>query len=397
MARLAVVTTHPIQYNAPLFAALAGRAGVDLKVFYTWSQTRQGGQYDPDFGRVVEWDVPLLQGYAWEFVENTARRPGSDRFMGIVNPGLIEVLEQWRPDAILVFTWAHHSHLAVLRRFKGRVPLLFRGDSTMVDIRPGLRALLRRAVLRWVFHHVDMALHVGVRNREYYEAHGLGHERLCHAPHAVDNGRFARPGREAEAAARAWRVRLGISDDDRVVMFCGKLEDKKDPACLTRLAALNPSDRLRFVFVGDGHLAAGLREAAGDDARVVFLGFQNQQSLPVVYRMADILVLPSLYNETWGLVINEAMACGRPVMVSERAGCAPDLVEEGRTGWVFAPGPAGERKLSAILDEVLAGSVDLGAMGDRAAAKVGTHSIAAAADGVCQALRRLLPDIKPVS
>lgn len=391
MARLAIVTTHPIQYNAPLFAELARREGIVLKVFYTWSQTQQGGQYDPDFGQRVEWDVPLLEGYEHTFVTNTARRPGSDRFFGIVNPGLVAELERWRPDAILVYTWAHRSHLSVMRRFKGRVPILFRGDSTLVGRRSWVRRVLRSLLLRWVYTHVDMALDVGVCNRAYYEAHGFGNERLCRVPHTVDNDRFSRPGDEAQAAARARRRELGISDSDRVVLFCGKLEYIKDPACLIRLASRNPSSRLRFLFVGEGHLKGMLREQASGDDRVLFLGFQNQRSMPVVYRMADILLLPSL-SETWGLVINEAMACGRPVIVSDRAGCVPDLVEEGRTGWAFTPGSEGDLKISAVLDAVLAGEVDLSAMGFLAAQKVSTHSIQAAADGVVTALRRLMPD-----
>ncbi len=389
MARLAIVTTHPIQYNAPLFAELARRDGVEPKVFYTWSQTQRGGQYDPDFGRRVEWDVPLLEGYEHVFVRNTARRPGSDHFFGIVNPDLGTELEKWCPDAILVYTWAHFSHLMVMRRFKGRVPILFRGDSTLIDQRTGIRSFLRGVLLRRVYRYVDMALDVGIRNRAYFQAFGLSQDRLCHAPHSVDNDRFARSGEESEVAARAWRRDLGISDDDRVVLFCGKLEAKKDPGCLTRLAAMNPSERLRFLFVGEGHLQSRLREEATGDARVIFLGFQNQASLPVVYRMADILLLPSLYNETWGLVVNEAMACGRPVMVSERAGCAPDLVEEGLTGWTFPPGSEGERKLSAILAAVLEGGIDLSDMGARAVRRVASYSISAAADGVVSALRRI--------
>lgn len=395
MARLAVVTTHPIQYNAPLFAELARRDGVEPRVFYTWSQTREGGQYDPDFGRRVEWDVPLLEGYEHVFVRNTARRPGSDRFFGIVNPGLVAELERWGPDAILVYTWAHFSHLSVMRRFKGRVPILFRGDSTLIDQRAGIRSVLRGLLLRRVYAQVDMALDVGVRNRAYYRAFGFGDDRLCHAPHAVDNDRFSRPGAGAEASARAWRRELGISDEDKVVLFCGKLEAKKDPGCLTRLAAMNPSERLRFLFVGEGHLLDRLREEASGDARVQFLGFQNQGSLPIVYRMADILLLPSLYNETWGLVVNEAMACGRPVIVSDRAGCAPDLVEEGLTGWTYPPGSDGERKLTNILAAVLVGEVDLTEMGARAARKVASYSIEAAADGVVEALQRLVPHHQP--
>lgn len=389
MARLAVVTTHPIQYNAPLFARLSGMDGIHTRVFYTWSQTAEGGQYDPDFGRKVEWDIPLREGYEHVFLENTARRPGSDRFRGIVNPGLIEALEAWRPDAILVFTWAHQSHLAALRHFKGRVPILFRGDSTLIDESPGLKMLLRRLLLRWVYRHVDMALFAGLRNRAYFVAHGVGETRLCRCPHAIDNGRFMHPPGDADRQAREWRRSLGIDEDRVVVLFCGKLEPKKDPACLTRIAALARSERLIFAFAGDGRLKPDLSDAVTGDDRFRFLGFQNQQAMPVVYRMSDIMILPSLYGETWGLAVNEAMACGRPVIVSDRVGCAPDLVEDGRTGWVFQPGPAGEARIAGILEQCASGRIDLSGMGREGRDRIAAFSIEAAAEGVAIALQRL--------
>ncbi|MBM4357311.1 MAG: glycosyltransferase family 4 protein [Deltaproteobacteria bacterium] len=387
MKRLAIVTTHPIQYNAPLFAALARTGRVHPKAFYTWSQTQQGGQFDPDFRRPVAWDVPLLDGYDHTFIENTARRPGSNHFMGIVNPGLVGALEAWHPDAILVCSWPLHSHLAVLRHFHRRVPLLFRGDSTLLNERPGWRTVARRALLTWVYHHVDIALPVGLRNRDYFEAHGLRDEQLVHVPHCVDNARFANPGGQPAEEARAWRRKLGIDDRDRVLLFVGKLESVKDPHWLVRLAQRLPSSRLKFVFVGEGHLEESLRRDVGGDPRVLFLGFQNQRAMPIVYRLGDLLVLPSR-SETWGLALNEAMACGRPILVSDRVGAAPDLVDEGRTGWSFAAGGAGDERVARLLEEVLADRIDLTKMGAAAAARITDFSVEAAADAIARTLER---------
>lgn len=390
MPRLAIVTTHPIQYNAPLFARLNGLDGIEPKVFYTWSQTESGIQYDAAFGRDVRWDIPLLDGYPHTFVPNTAGRPGAGRFMGIVNPGITGILAAWRPDAILVYSWPYQSHLHVMRHFSGKVPVLFRGDSTLLDERPGIRKAARRIFLRWVYSHVDMALHVGSHNRDYYLAHGLSPARLHYVPHAVDNDRFHQPGRDVDTEALSLRRQLGISDDQLVVAFCGKLESKKDPACLLRIGRLVRSERLRFVFIGDGALRRPLEESARGDSRFHFLGFQNQQAMPAVYRMADIVALPSLCNETWGLAINEAMACGRPVIVSDRVGCAPDLVQEGRTGWVFPTGAAGEHRFAGILEQALTDPDSLHVMRRAARERVETHSMDFAARCVSDALRRTL-------
>src|SRR5580693_1694375 len=118
--KLAIVSTHPIQYNAPWFRLLFERAKVRTRVFYTWGESAHGAKYDPDFDRKIEWDIPLLEGYDYTFVKNTAADPGTHHFKGIINPGLIKEIEEWSPDAILIFGWNFHSHLKSIRYFYGK-------------------------------------------------------------------------------------------------------------------------------------------------------------------------------------------------------------------------------------------------------------------------------------
>src|SRR5690606_37765332 len=120
--KIAIVSTHPIQYNAPWFRLLAKEFNVDLNVFYTWSQSEKGSKFDPGFGKSITWDIPLLDGYNYKFIKNTSKEPGSHHFTGISNPTLIKEIEQWKPDAILVIGWSFKSHLACLRYFKKKVP-----------------------------------------------------------------------------------------------------------------------------------------------------------------------------------------------------------------------------------------------------------------------------------
>jgi glycosyltransferase involved in cell wall biosynthesis len=352
--RLAIVTTHPIQYNAPFFQLLAQQGHVEPMVFYTWSQSAGGEKYDPDFGRSIEWDIPLLEGYPYRFVQNTSRNPGSHHFKGIVNPTLVKEIEEWGADAVLVFGWKFRSHLQCLRHFHGKIPVLFRGDSTLLDERPGLRARMRRVLLRWVYRHVDYALYTGRNNRDYFSIHGLADQQLIFAPHAIDNDRFGGDEARHDAEASAWRKKMGIRDNDLVVLFAGKLETKKNPFYLLELAKSKRDDGLEVIIVGNGALEGPLRTAAGADPRIHFLGFQNQQKMPVVYRLGDVFVLPSCGpEETWGLAVNEAMACGRPVMVSDRAGCAIDLVQKDSNGLIIDirdPG-AGIDFLSKMIDD----------------------------------------------
>jgi len=338
MKKLAIITSHPIQYNAPWFGLLAKCATIRPLVFYTWGEAAAAAKYDPDFGRKIEWDLPLLEGYEYRFVKNVAPDAGTHHFKGIINPDLISEVEAWKPDAVLVFGWSFDSHLKCLRHFHGRIPVLFRGDSTLLDEQPGIKRLMRRLYLKWVYRHVSKALYVGKSNKDYFLAHGMKESQLVMAPHAIDNQRFGSMDARYDEEAQQWKDRLGIGKDELVLLFAGKLEPKKNPFFLLQLAKEIDHPGLRFLVVGNGVLEEQLKAAAAGDRRFLFVGFQNQQQMPAIYRVGHIFVLPSVGpGETWGLAINEAMASGRAVIVSKKAGCAMDLVREGSNGIVIDP------------------------------------------------------------
>lgn len=339
MRKLAIITSHPIQYNAPLYRLLTERKKIALKVFYTWGQTQKGYVYDPDFKREFKWDIPLLEGYEHEFIENISKRPGAGHFNGIKNRNLIERIDHYNPDALLVLGWSFHSHLNVLRHYKGKKKIFFRGDSNLIDEAPGLSAkkLIRRLFLKWVCSHIDIALYTGEANKKYYEAHGLKNDELVYAPHAIENDRFEDSKGVYEKRARNQRKMLGINDDEMVFLFAGKLEPKKDPGLLIKAFSSLSIKKTRLIIVGNGVLEQELKQQASNDERIIFLDFQNQQQMPIVYRLADVFVLPSKGpGETWGLSVNEAMACGRAVIVSNKCGCANELIKN--NGFVFDSG-----------------------------------------------------------
>lgn len=337
MKRLAIISTHPIQYNAPLFELLAARKNIQLKVFYTWGNTVLQKKYDPGFGKAIEWDIPLLNGYDYEFLENTALDKGSHHFGGIDNPGIISALKQFSPDAILVYGWSFKSHLKVIRKFKNKVPVWFRGDSTLLDKSRIIVSINRRIFLSWIYSFVDKAFYVGKNNYDYFRAMGLKKTQLILAPHAVDNSRFVCKSDACQQAAKGLRERLSIPDGNLVFLFAGKLEIKKNPGLLLQaFAESNFSKCVHLVIVGNGELETELKKKYLQLTQIHFMDFQNQLEMPAVYEMADVFVLPSKGpGETWGLSVNEAMANGKVIIVSNKCGCASDLIKEGVNGFIF--------------------------------------------------------------
>lgn len=379
--RLAILCTHPIQYFSPVFRALTEQGDLQVRVFYGWKGAVQK-TLDRGFAQEFAWDIPLLDGYDFEFLPNIAREPGSHTFRGIDLPTLHERIEQWKPNALLVYGWRYKAHLKAMRHFHGKMPILFRGDSTLLGERPGWRRWARRRVLSWVYRHVDVALYVGQQNRRYFEAHGLRDNRLVFAPHSVDNDRFAAEG--CSAAPGDCRQEVNIPRDAIVILFVGKLEPNKAPELLLRAFRSVSDKALRLAFVGSGPLEGALRVQA--DERVAFLGLKNQSEMPRAYRLADCVVLPSR-NETWGLALNEAMACGRAVAASDRVGAAADLIQAGRNGWVFAANDAN------AIRECLQMAADLGrsglqAFGEESRRIISGWSIARQVEGILDAVNR---------
>ena len=335
MKKLAIIVTHPIQYYAPLFKELANN--IDVKVFYTWGK-ESTKKFDPGFGKEIEWDVPLLEGYEFEFLKNTAKEPGSHHFWGVVNPEAINKIKEFKADAILVFGWAYSSHLKIMRHFKGKVKVWFRGDSTLLDQQKNWKNLIRNFLLSWVYTNVDKAFYVGAANKEYFKKYGLKKSQLIFAPHAIDNNRF---GSDRQKEAEKVRSELGIPECAVVVLFAGKLEPKKDPGLLLEAFAAINNKNAFLLFVGDGRLEKDLKAKSEmmNLQNVRFLPFQNQQQMPVIYQSCDIFCLPSLGpGETWGLAVNEAMAAGKAVIVSNKVGCSLNLVKNGVNGFVFKAG-----------------------------------------------------------
>jgi glycosyltransferase involved in cell wall biosynthesis len=385
--RLAVVTSHPVQNQAPWFRALADR--VDLQVLFAHrisaADHRRSG-----YGVGFEWDVPLLEGYRFEWLRNVARRPGVDHFLGCNTPDVGARLAAGRFDAVVVIGWNLLTFWQTIRAAKRiGVPVMVRGDAQPLPASGSARAVIKDAVYPRLLGAFDMCLCVGRRNLEYYQHYGVPPQRLGRSPHCVDNLFFARTAREAAADPAALRRALGLPASPVIFLFAGRLIDLKRP-----LDFLQALDRLRRdgldvhgLVVGDGPLRRALEShQARRGTPCTFAGFLNQSAIGRAYAAADALVLPSSV-EPWGLVVNEAMASGVPAIVSDRIGCAPDLVVDGVTGYTY---PCGEvDRLADRMRRLTEDAASRAAMRAAVLERIQSYSPEAAAEGVVAAMHAL--------
>jgi glycosyltransferase involved in cell wall biosynthesis len=387
--RLAVVASHPIQYHAPLFRSLD--ALVDLRVFFA-HRIGAADHAKSGFGVPFEWDLPLLDGYRSEWLENRATRPGIDHFRGCDTPGIGSALERGRFDAVLVTGWNLLTFWQAIRAARRLgLAVLVRGDSQLRAVRGIVWPAAKRVIYPRLLRAFDACLVVGERSREYYQHYGVPSDRLFRSPHCVDNVFFARAADAVRRSPLDPRQAFGIPADAVVFLFAGKLIGKKRPLDFLRALDGVPAGLpIWGLIVGDGPLRYECEEHRRQNRTpVTMIGFLNQQQIGRAYAVADALVLPSDGRETWGLVVNEAMACGVPAIVSEEAGCAPDLVINGETGFTY---PCGSVETLSDRITVIARNRELRqAMGERSANHITAFSPAAAAAGVAKALKHLRP------
>jgi glycosyltransferase involved in cell wall biosynthesis len=337
--KLAIITSHPIQYYAPWFRYLASTGYLEIKVFYLWD-FGVTEKIDAGFGQAFQWDIPLLDGYDYEFVANVSPQPGTHHFWGLQNPSLISQVKAYNPDAVLLMSYNYASIYRFLWHWDhSRIPLLFRGDSHRLLASHSIKTWLSHKVITRIYSLFSACLYVGQANYEYFRYYGVPSNNLFFSPHAIDNDRFVSQGAAAKQQAITWKQELGIPENHAVILFAGKFEDKKRPLDLLQAFIKNNLDHVSLLFVGAGILENELKYQATAGKNIYFAPFQNQSLMPRTYAIADLVVLPSYGSqETWGLVINEAMCLGRPIIVSDNVGCAQDLVHSGKNGLIFPAG-----------------------------------------------------------
>lgn len=383
--RIGVLATHPIQYHAPLYRALGSTPGVDLTVYFAHRPTtvEQGIGYGVPFA----WDEDLTDGYRHVWLHNkadvrraTSGAPFRDRPRDYDTPDIATYINYERFDVFLLTGWRTRSDGQAMRACAAAgTPILVRGDSQLRDD-PLPKRVLKRLVYPRMLRRFAACMSVGERSAEYFRYYGA--RRIVAAPHFVDNRAFAARAAVARTRRDTVRLRWGINRNAVAVLFAGKLIPRKRPLDIFR--ALRGVLGVHVIVVGDGELRNECRRVAARlGVPYKFTGFLNQTAIADAYAAADVLVLPSGRHETWGLVVNEAMASGLPAVVSEAAGCVPDLIREGETGYSFPEGDVAE--LRRLLTYLADHPDTVAQMGEAAAAHVAAYSPEAATAGILAA------------
>jgi 1,2-diacylglycerol 3-alpha-glucosyltransferase len=369
--RLVILTELIAPYRIPVFNALAQRPEVDLHVIFlsrTDSSMRKWRVYEEEIR------------FSYEVLPCWRRRVG--KYNVLLNRGLANALRLASPDAIICGGYNYVSSWQALRWAKrAHIPFLLWSESTSDDRRSrhALLELLKRKFLE----SCDAFVVPGKSGRQYLEEFGLSPARIFVAPNAVDTALFS--ASQSAAQQQPMRLRSQLALPDRYFLFVGRLVRAKGVLdLLEAYALLAPALREQFsvVFAGDGPMRSELESRAREiyPGAIHFAGFVHRDDLPTYYTLAECLVLPT-HSDTWGMVVNEAMACGLPVICTRVAGCAADLV--GANGRLVPAGNVGE--LAVAMEEIASDPALRGRMASESRELIRTYSPETCAAGLAEA------------
>jgi glycosyltransferase involved in cell wall biosynthesis len=390
--RVLAVASHPVQYAVPIFRLMAQQPQLDFQVAYCGMRGAEAG-HDPEFGTSVKWDVPLLDGYNWTHVLN--RGSGTESFFGLRNPGLWRLIRDGCFDAVLCYVGYLRATfwISFFAAKTTRTAFLFGTDTVTLRPLDGRiwKRPLKRLIWPFLFRLADQVIVPSSGTRELMLSLHIPEERITLTPNIVENDWWLAQSASIDRAAvrKSWGVNAG----DMVLLFSGKLQPWKRPLDLLRAFAAAELPHALLFFAGEGPLRPELESAAaslGVADRVRFLGFVNQTQLPAIYTGADLLVLPSEYD-AFGLVINEAMLCGCPVVASDRVGAVRDLIQSGRTGFVYRCGDVNE--LASLLRGLSTQDPPLSELGRTARARMHSWSPRESIEGTVGAITRAVTRI----
>ena len=329
---IAIISTHPIQYQVPLFKKL-NSSTTCVDVFYASKQNLSSKKKDLEFNVNFNWDIDLLTGYNQFFSTNQTNELDSWK-LSFTN--FEQLLNNKKYDAILIFGW---NNLLYWKSFffakKNKIPIILRVETNLNSEIGYIKKKLKFLILKILFKYIDHFLFIGKLNRRFYKYLNVPNKKLFPAPYFVDNDFF----KKKIIINNPIKKKLNLNNK-KICLFAGKFIERKNPFEYLKLAKhFNTISNIHFLMVGDGILKTKCINYIKNNQinNVTILGFKNQSEMKQIYQFIDLLILPSNY-ETWGLVINEAMACNIPVIASDKVGASYDLIKNNLTGYTYKLG-----------------------------------------------------------
>lgn len=384
MIKLGIFSTHPIQYQVPLWRHLTRNESLDVRVFY-FSEQGVAATKDPGFGQIVKWDTPLLDGYHSTFLSKQPIQNANH--FNIAN--VKDFLAKNRFDAVLLHGYMNRfARQLLVRKRKFGFKVLLRGEFSEMRRRSlDWKRPLRELYLKWFYHRVDHFCPIGMDAIKHLKNRGIPAERMTLTPYSVDDQLFEQQNLNLDKTL--CRQKLGIQSSDKAILFSGKMIPRKQPLLLAESILQLSKDypQLTAIFLGSGpqfeELTQRLKPVLGN--RFIAPGFVNQSELGTYFKASDLFVLPSTFD-TWGLVVNEAMHFGLPCVVSDMVGSSRDLITPGETGMVFRYDSPQE--LTACLRRFLDDPHLSTLMGEKAHRLIQNYTIAKTAAGIESAIAK---------
>ncbi len=342
MFRLAYFVSHPIQYQAPLLRLIAADLEIELKVFF-YSDFSLKPYQDSGFNRVIQWDIPLIDGYKYQFLKTWTIGKKKLSLQQSIAKDIKNQLSNGKYDAIWVHGWSMICGIqAILAAEQLGIPILMRGESNNLNKSNNkIKNKVKRIYLEWLFKKISGFLYIGTLNHRFYKDYGIEEDRLFSMPYAVDNDYYQNQAELVSNNRAKLKLSLNLNPNRPIILYAAKIYDVKRPQDLLAAYKLLSLDGVSepepyLLFVGDGSLRSEIERQAQEMNwhSILFLGFRNQLEMPAIYDLCDIFVLPSGF-EPWGLAINEAMNMGKALVVSDQVGCSLDLIVEGVNGKIF--------------------------------------------------------------
>jgi glycosyltransferase involved in cell wall biosynthesis len=334
--KLAAFVAGPVYNQAPLYRRLATDPRIEFTAIFASSAGVR--PYDAGYGKPITWDVDTLDGYQSKFLRRADRYAKSSGFFALRDPDIVTELVHGGYDVLWMHGYNYLTHqLAAVTQFLRRRPLLVRENQTLLHSRPLWKQTIKEVSLRAMLWRA-YGLYVGSQNRRWFQHFGVPDERLFFTPYCVDNERFQRDAVDLASKRCAIKRELGIHDDSGpVILTVCRLIPKKQPHhLLEAFRRVRAEQQCTLLIVGAGELEGEIRQCVKDQniPDVILAGFLNQSQVSRGYASADLFVLASARDETWGNVVNEAMNFGLPLVLSDKVGCAEDLVQPGKNGFI---------------------------------------------------------------